>query len=489
MGTPDTVKILIDLTRLQPGGENGGIKPALREIIRWLGLQSDPRFVFVCVANPSFEAEITPWFREHDRLVSSATVGADLAARENCDLVYCPFGFTDWSCPGIPAVTLIVDLLHLDFPESLTPADRSYREERFQDALRDTDVFQVISEYTSSQLQKYGRIKGSNIVRTYLAIHERFRIQPRIQSSRDSNRYFFYPANAWAHKNHETLLEAYSIYQRSAGTAAWRLVLTGHSSERTQKLKEFVKTLGLTDNVEFRGFVSEPQLETIWNMAGALVFPSLHEGLGIPLLEAMAKEVPIVASDATAIPEITGDAALLVNARIPSKLAESMQKIAEDASLRQILVQRGRKRIARFSLSEELNRLKTCLVEVSHQSARRRSMGYHPIDGLLEAQGFFGLPAKGSHRELSFTCLPLGIRRHLEFWCANRCIARIEVSADGPTRGRLVLPPEGKVLVLRVPDASSLNASDPRIHGVLLEKLALEISGSSPISLLDGMPS
>ena len=156
-----------------------------------------------------------------------------MAAKEACDLVYCPFGMTDCACPGIPTLTLIVDLLHKDFPETLAEEELRYRNEYFDETIARTDRFQVISEYTSRQLQSHYRIAPADIVQTYLPVHGR--LKPAARSDSPESSYFFYPANAWAHKNHETLLVAYALYRHQAGAKAWRLVLTGNPDAQMRR--------------------------------------------------------------------------------------------------------------------------------------------------------------------------------------------------------------------------------------------------------------
>ena len=473
MATPKVLRVLVDLTRLRPGGEGGGIKPALQEMLRWLGRQRETDIHFVYVIDPARAEELAAWLRPIDRLVSKLDAPADLAARECCDLVYCPFGFTDWACPGIPTITLIVDLLHFDFPESLSIADRRYREERCRAALEHTDLFQAISDYTAAQLQKHCGVESGKIIRTYLPIHGR--LPPPAPTIRKSNTppCFFYPANAWAHKNHETLLIAYAIYHRSAGPDSWRLVLTGHHNEQVTRLQGIASTLGIINQVDFLGFVEDSRLAELWNCAGALVFPSLHEGFGIPLLEAMARGVPILASNSTAIPEITSGAALLVDGRMPQALAEGMRQIASDHRLRTALVQRGRQRLSQFSPRAEFGRLLKAFNTMASRPARRQRSGYHAIDGLIGPLAIFGLLHSRGARVLNFVTRPLGVARLLEFWCGPECIAKFSIAADVPTAGQVTLPSSARVLSLCIPDATRLDGNDPRTHGILLDSLRM----------------
>ncbi len=482
--TSAPIRILVDLTWLRPGGEGGGIKPALHEIIHWLGRQPGEAIVFVFLANRLLAGEIDRWLRPVDRLIWGDGAPDDLAAQEDCQLVYCPFGITRWACPGIPTIALIVDLLHKDFPESLSVADCNYRADYFRITAERADLFQVISDHTATQLGRHYNIPVDRIIRTHLPVHGR--LPPRSQTSPTPGAppYFFYPANAWVHKNHATLLVAYALYRHAAGPDAWRLVLTGHRNAAMQHLERIAASLDITECVDFLGYVNESRLAGLWSRAGALVFPSLHEGFGIPLLEAMAHAVPILASDSGAIPEITAGAALLVAARAPQELAQGMQLLATNPELRRTLVEHGQQRLAAFSPAREFGRLLQSFHAIANAPARWQHSGYYPVDGLTDPLAIFALPLVPGPQVLHYTSRPLGISRTVEFLCGASCLAKVRVAADIPTSGCLQLPKGARVLRLIVPDASRLSPTDPRTHGVILGRLQVHHPGGLVSDLL-----
>jgi glycosyltransferase involved in cell wall biosynthesis len=122
-------------------------------------------------------------------------------------------------------------------------------------------------------------------------------------------------------------------------------------------LEEIRDGLGLRDRVHFLGHLDDAAFAALWSRAGALVFPSLSEGFGIPLLEAMRFGVPILAAQTGSLPEVAGDAALLVDATDPRALAEALRRLAIREGLREDLVARGRARLNAFSLELEAGRL------------------------------------------------------------------------------------------------------------------------------------
>jgi glycosyltransferase involved in cell wall biosynthesis len=170
--------------------------------------------------------------------------------------------------------------------------------------------------------------------------------------------FFFYPANFWVHKNHEVLLVAYQIYlAKSAERIPWKLVFTGHLDERARSLQKMAADLGIASHVTFSGHVPESELAKLYSTASCLVFPSLHEGFGIPIVEAMSFGLPIICGNDTSIPEIAGDAPLYAETRNPTKLADALLTVARNEALRAKLAALGRERLKTFDFSIEVGRL------------------------------------------------------------------------------------------------------------------------------------
>ena len=155
-------------------------------------------------------------------------------------------------------------------------------------------------------------------------------------------------------KNTIRLLEAFSRLVREAAYPG-KLVITGavsgapYQRRMKQRCDRAVERLGLEGRVVFAGFVSEEELDHLMARADLFVYPSLYEGFGIPVLEAMQAGTPVVASNATAIPEVAEDAALLVDPTDVNALAGAMRRILENITLRQDLIRKGRLRAAGFS--------------------------------------------------------------------------------------------------------------------------------------------
>jgi glycosyltransferase involved in cell wall biosynthesis len=141
-------------------------------------------------------------------------------------------------------------------------------------------------------------------------------------------------------------------------SAAVRLVFTGRS---TAELAASISKHGLTDNVHFTGPVEESKFPSLYRGAAALLFPSLYEGFGLPIVEAMACGTPVITSNVTAMPEVAGDAALLVAPTSIAEIATAIQKVIADESLRAQLRAKGLVRAARFSWAKTVDTVREIL--------------------------------------------------------------------------------------------------------------------------------
>jgi len=480
------LRIFVDLEPLSPGGENGGIKPSLREMYLWLGAQTEQPFEFVYLCRSETANEVRrEWMRPNDKLVLANESSPDIASQEGCQIIHCGFGTTKWICPGVPAVLIISDLLHRDYPESLSPEAIASREERFLAAVAQADLFQVVSDYTGSRLTCHYGVSPERILRTYHPIHDRL---ARSESPAPSPAYFFYPANAWPHKNHNTLLVAYAHYLHELGReSAWKLILTGHDDEAMLRLQSLADSLVISDQVEFRGYVDESTLAQLWSQAAALIFPSLHEGFGNPLVEAMYYGTPILAANATAIPEVCADAALLVDGRAPLALAQGMKQITSDATLRHALTERGKVRAAQLKASAEFGKLIPLFQKLVSTPLRPKpSQGYYHSDKLTGPNAFFSLPAASNNPcTLRYEIQPLGLSRTVEVYANGKLLTTLSVAANIPSLGEISLPSASHTIRLHTINASRVSEADTRILGVRLTKLEIQNADTHNIDLLN----
>jgi len=160
--------------------------------------------------------------------------------------------------------------------------------------------------------------------------------------------YLFFPAHTWQHKNHRTAIDALRILRETSGLTP-TLVCTGGAREAQPALEQQIAEHGLQKQVRFLGYCPHGDLPTLYRGAACLIFPSLFEGFGMPVLEAMACGCPVVCSNTSSLPEIAGDAALQVDPFDGEAFAAAAARLLRDADLRMDMRARGLSQAARFS--------------------------------------------------------------------------------------------------------------------------------------------
>ena len=389
--------IAVDLTSVLPGGDNGGAKIFVLELLPQLAkLAPDTQFILLTHAvsheelafldgeNMSRLVVVRPSVKQSLRkklaLVASTMLshlpsrlkykvgqaGYRLSAwlkrgRHNtllrdlgADLLFCPFTAATYNDPEIPTVCTIYDLQYLAYPMFFEASDGAHRYHVFLDACQKATKLAAISGYSRESAIAEGNLSPEAIKTIHLRLAQR--IVPTTQNHDvleslhlTSKRYFLYPANFWKHKNHEMLLTAFGIFCRETLNEEVQLVCTGAPGARQTWLQDAVSRMGLKGRVLFPGFLSHEELGILMTHAHALVFPSLYEGFGLPVIEAMAAGVPVACSNATSLPEVVGDAAILFNPAIPNEIANAFNRLMRDEALRNSLIQKGHARAAFFS--------------------------------------------------------------------------------------------------------------------------------------------
>ncbi len=152
-----------------------------------------------------------------------------------------------------------------------------------------------------------------------------------------------------AKRPHKNLLALIGALARIAPEHRPLLVLPGYPTAHESELRARAVALGVAEDVRFPAWVSSAELEGLWSIARAFVFPSLYEGFGLPVLEAMARGVPVACSNASSLPEVAGDAALLFDPNDESAIAEALRRLLDDEQLRERLRTQGAAQAQRFT--------------------------------------------------------------------------------------------------------------------------------------------
>jgi glycosyltransferase involved in cell wall biosynthesis len=222
----------------------------------------------------------------------------------------------------------------------------------------------TVSESSKRDILRFVDIRPEKIDVIYNAHDERFTIEPREEDVvRVRERYqlqdpfVLYAGNVKPHKNLERLIEAFYLV-RSRGLDEVKLVLIGDDISRYAALRRAVHRHQLHKYVRFLGYMPEETLAVMYRLASVFVFPSLYEGFGLPPLEAMASGTPVVTSNVSSLPEVAGNAALLVDPLDPEAIADGIQRVLTDERLRQQLHERGIARARQFSWETSVRRVR-----------------------------------------------------------------------------------------------------------------------------------
>jgi len=198
----------------------------------------------------------------------------------------------------------------------------------------------------------------------YNAYDERFGVEPReedVVRVRERfqlhDEFVLYAGNVKPHKNLERLIQAFDLV-RQRGLSHLKLVVIGDEVSKYASLRRAVHRHQLHKHVRFLGYLPEETLAVMYRLAGVFVFPSLYEGFGLPPLEAMASGTPVVTSNVSSLPEVAGDAALLIDPYDPAAIADGIYCVLTDERVRGSLRRRGLERARQFSWEASVRRIR-----------------------------------------------------------------------------------------------------------------------------------
>jgi glycosyltransferase involved in cell wall biosynthesis len=269
------------------------------------------------------------------------------------------------------SVVTIHDCIHLMFPQYLPNRFAlAYARTSIALAARRATRVLTVSESSKRDILRFVDTQPEKIDVIYNSFDERFGVEPGEEDMvRVRERYqlhdefVLYAGNVKPHKNLERLIEAFDLV-RKQGLDHLKLVLIGDDISKYTALRRAVHRHQLHKYVRFLGYMPEETLAVMYRLAGVFVFPSLYEGFGLPPLEAMASGTPVVTSNVSSLPEVAGDAALLVDPYNPQAIADGITRVLSDATLRDELRRKGLARARQFSWEQSVRRVHDIYREV-----------------------------------------------------------------------------------------------------------------------------
>jgi len=360
------VRIGIDARKLHDFGIGTYIRNLLRQLAR---LDRETEYVVLCRPDDREGlASLGENFRTVSETSGNYSVSEQLRIplalkREKIALFHAPHYVLPPLVPCRSVVT-IHDCIHLMFPQYLPNRFAlAYARTSITLAARRATRVMTVSESSKRDILRFVDVKPDKIDVIYNAFDERFGVEPREEDVvRVRERYqlhdefVLYAGNVKPHKNLERLIEAFDLV-RKRGLDHLKLVLIGDEISKYAGLRRAVHQHQLHKYVRFLGYLPEETLAVMYRLAGVFVFPSLYEGFGLPPLEAMASGTPVVTSNISSLPEVAGDAAVLVDPHFPQAIADGIYTVLTDESVRRTLRQKGLARAAQFSWEQSVRRV------------------------------------------------------------------------------------------------------------------------------------
>ncbi len=352
------MRIAIDVRKLH----DFGIGTYVRNLVLGLSrLDTDDSYLLLCrTSDFPFATALGPRFVPARQEAGNYSVREQWSvplslARGRVDVFHAPHYVVSPLTP-CPFVVTIHDCIHLRFPEYLpNRLAPHYARAMMRGAARRARRVLTVSEASRRDIVHYLGVSADKVDVIPNAPDERLRQPPTAEDLAHvrerlqvTTPFVLYAGNIKPHKNVDRLIEAYSIVRRLGHTDTSLLVI-GDEVSKFPNLRRLVHQLDLQSHVRFLGFVNDATLAALYRLASVFVFPSLYEGFGLPPLEAMAAGVPVVTSNASSLPEVVGDAALLVDPLDAGALADAIARVLGDPALRATLIERGHARVAEFS--------------------------------------------------------------------------------------------------------------------------------------------
>ncbi len=271
--------------------------------------------------------------------------------QEKIDVFFSPDG---WLCLGTNVKTLDVihDLNFLHYPRFSSFWYRKYYNFFFPRFAGKAAFLATVSEFSKKDIIESYHINPERIIIAYNGIAEDFFEIPekekiQVQTNLTNNvPYFVFVGTANKRKNVTNILLAFDRFRKKGHNA--KLVFAGMNKYWDKEMKSVLQHMPFSKDVVFTGYVSTTDLNKIISSSFALLYPSLFEGFGVPIVEAFACGTPVITSNTTAMPEVAGNAALLVNPLSVEEIAASMEHLFTDKDLRDDLISKGKERISCF---------------------------------------------------------------------------------------------------------------------------------------------
>src|ERR1700723_4398974 len=376
-----SVKVAIDIRRMT----EFGVGTYIRNVVRTLGrLDRENEYLLIGTRAKVDEiGALPPNFHPIPLLAPERTLRGyrefrSALKRMNCDLIHIPNLFSVPRVLPCPYLMTVHDMLeHMTRAHAQSALWRSIHFQMTKRVLAGAARIFAVSNFTRNEIEKLFEIPSERVEVVYNAIDERFLGGHATAADRDliARRYqVTYPflldaGRIRPHKNVVRMIEAFSALktelERDQAYPDLKLIIIGDDLSGNPDLRRTVVRSGVQNDVRFLGFIPIEVLRIFYDEAKVFAFPTLYEGFGLPPLEAMAHGTPVVTSNTSSLPEVAGNAALLVNPENVFEIRRGLQRVLLDPVLREQMKQRGYEQAQRFSWTTSVSRILEIYREVA----------------------------------------------------------------------------------------------------------------------------
>ena len=359
------MRVAIDARKLHDFGIGTYIRNLLRHLAR---IDHDTEYVLLCgEADLGVAAQLGPNFRGVLEPSPNYSIREQIHVpwvlrRERPDLYHAPH-YVLPAAINCNSVVTIHDCIHLMFPQYL-PNRMAYAYARAQmwTAAHRSDCILTVSDASKRDILHLFNITPEKIVVVYNAIDAHFSVTPppdavtRVRERYQlDHRFVLYVGNIKPHKNLVRLIEAFSEL-RTGELEDVKLLIIGDEISKLPALRHAVHRHKLHKHVRFLGYVPDDQLAVLYRLAAVFIFPSLYEGFGLPPLEAMASGTPVVVSNVSSLPEVVGDAAVLVDPHDIDSIVDGLRSVLTNPARAEDMRRKGLERAREFSWERSVAR-------------------------------------------------------------------------------------------------------------------------------------
>lgn len=291
--------------------------------------------------------------------------------RPRPDVFFSPTHYAPRFSP-VPTVVSVMDLSYLKFPELFNKSDLYQLRSWTAYSVKHAAKVLTISNSSKDDIINAYNVSPEKVVTVYPGIKETVNLEPQIYGMNQlqakyhlSGNYILFVGTLQPRKNISRLIEAFSrIKKHEAGIKDLELVIIGKRGWLYEEILAAPEKFGVKNSVKFLQGVTDEELAVFYKHALCYVLPSLYEGFGLPILEAMKHGCPVITSNVSSLPEAGGNAALYVDPENIGDIAEKIAKLISDKSLREELVEKGKKQVAKFSWDKAARETLEVLQEV-----------------------------------------------------------------------------------------------------------------------------